>query len=517
LFLERMRNSRLSLPFQKDMEAYSVRSLIRYFELGKLKKDKILPSSSFFMNVKKDAVFGKLSDKIGYSEFGLLVEKWVEYIIQNTPTLEELEEYIYQLSPAILFKPVEKEALAQLNTMLTEHFISKKDIRFQEEWRLENNLQGHPDIIAGDTIYDIKTTNYFQGMRVETILQLLSYFAMANKLFPCKYKKIGLILPSQLQIITIDVSKWDSSGFLDIMIASTFLEEDRRNRYRSDMNGYESFMRYYQENIGTHIRKEDLIKTVESGFQKPLQFFANGNMTGKVEMEKGFQSSLKKITKFNPFIFIHSPYCFNLSNPWGNSTREEDNSQKDECDRVHSWTSQRLIYLLQTGKECGLKGIVVHCGQYRKENKAKGLPEITEDDAMAEMFLMIEGVAEYASEECPLLIETPAGETGETFSNKFHFINMFLCLQKKYKNKVKMCVDTCHVFAASYNPVEYVEDVLKNGVDIGLIHYNDSWKDCGSRKDLHAHPKHFHGFIGLDILLKVMLVAAKEKIPCVRE
>lgn len=509
-------------------EYYRVRSLIRYFEFGKLKKEKILPSESFFTNVKKETVFGKISEQLGYSEFGLIMEKWVEYIIRNTPTLEELLRYIYQLSPSLKMKPSEKEAISQLNIMVTDHFISKKEVRFQEEWSLENNLQGHPDIVEGDTIYDIKTTNYFQGMRVETVLQLLCYFAIGNKLFPGKYKKIGLILPSQLQIITIDISKWNSSSFLDAIIASTFLEEDRRNRYRSDIFGYRSFLEQYESVIGTHIRKEDLIKTVEQGFRKPLQFFANGNMTGKVEMEKGFQSSLKKITGMNPFIFIHSPYCFNLSNPWGNNVRDEDlqnlsddriqdRAQDRTQDRTRSWTSQRLIYLLQTGKECGLKGIVVHCGQYRKENKSKGLPEITEDDAMAEMFLMIEAVAEYASEDCPLLIETPAGETGECFSDKMHFINMFLCLQKKYKSKVKMCVDTCHVFAASYNPLEYIEDVLKSGVDIGLIHYNDSWKDCGSRKDLHAHPKQFHGFIGMDILHKVMLVSAKHKIPCVRE
>lgn len=493
------------------MDVIRVRELLRYLEYGKLKKDDIIPESAFFTNVKKDTEFPKLPEAIGYSEFGLIMEKIVEIVIRQTPSDSELFSIVNKIIPESLKKYYKEDTFSKLNIMLTNHFLNYKDIRFQQEWTTKDGIQGHPDIIADDTIYEIKTTNNFIGMRVETILQLFSYYTLSYFLYPKRYKKIGLILPSQLQIITINIEKWVPEEFMNILLSASLTEKERRKLYSFGAEKYLNFMQDYNRYIGCHIRKENLIEAVEGGYLNPLQFFANGNMTGKVDMDKQFQEKLKVISAINPNLFIHSPYCLNLSNPWGNYVKEKDA-------KSIPWTCEKLIYLLKTGKECGLKGIVVHCGQFRKANKAKNLPEITEDEAVVNMFKSLLIIAEHASEECPLLLETPAGETGETFSKKEHFINFFKNLEYiGYKNKIKMCIDTCHVFAASYNPCDYIRDVIKNEIPIGLIHYNDSKKDCGCRKDLHASPERCDGFIGIEILHQIILLATTHNIPCVRE
>jgi len=53
---------------------------------------------------------------------------------------------------------------------------------------------GHPDLMFGNTIYDIKTTGRFGRMRIRTILQLLTYTAQENGL---NVTHIGVVLPVQ--------------------------------------------------------------------------------------------------------------------------------------------------------------------------------------------------------------------------------------------------------------------------------------------------------------------------------
>jgi deoxyribonuclease-4 len=61
--------------------------------------------------------------------------------------------------------------------------------------------------------------------------------------------------------------------------------------------------------------------------------------------------------------------------------------------------------------------------------------------------------------------------------------------------RLGICVDTCHIFAAGY-PIgtqkEYRETMRKLDTTVGLkrvraIHVNDSLKPLGSRVDRHAH------------------------------
>ena len=71
-----------------------------------------------------------------------------------------------------------------------------------------------------------------------------------------------------------------------------------------------------------------------------------------------------------------------------------------------------------------------------------------------------------------------------------------------------ICLDTCHVFAAGYDIVNKLDDVL-NEFDrvIGLaklkaVHLNDSMTPLGSKKDRHALIG--EGLIGFDAIARII-------------
>lgn len=77
-----------------------------------------------------------------------------------------------------------------------------------------------------------------------------------------------------------------------------------------------------------------------------------------------------------------------------------------------------------------------------------------------------------------------------------------------HPERIGICLDTCHVFAAGYDIVNDLDGVLEEfdkvlGLELlRAIHLNDSMMPFGSRKDRHAVIG--GGEIGMEALLNVM-------------
>ena len=118
-----------------------------------------------------------------------------------------------------------------------------------------------------------------------------------------------------------------------------------------------------------------------------------------------------------------------------------------------------------------------------------------------------------------VLLETMSGkgsEVGRNFQELRQIIN-----RVEYKEKLGICLDTCHVWDGGYDIVNDLDGVL-NEFDriIGLehlkaIHLNDSMNGLGSHKDRHA--KIGEGQIGLDALVRVIRHPALEGRPFILE
>lgn len=105
-----------------------------------------------------------------------------------------------------------------------------------------------------------------------------------------------------------------------------------------------------------------------------------------------------------------------------------------------------------------------------------------------------------------VLIETMAGkgsEIGKTFGEIRDIMD-----RVERKDKIGVCLDTCHIWEAGYDVRDGLDGVLAEFDEvIGLshlraIHLNDSMNPCGAKKDRHA--KIGEGQIGLEALVRVM-------------
>lgn len=112
----------------------------------------------------------------------------------------------------------------------------------------------------------------------------------------------------------------------------------------------------------------------------------------------------------------------------------------------------------------------------------------------------------YPEMKTTVLLETMSGkgsEIGRSFEEISEIISRVRC-----KDKIGVCLDTCHVYSAGYDIVNHLEDVL-NEFDalIGLerlkaIHLNDSKMPFASNKD--RHEKIGLGTIGLDAIVQMI-------------
>ncbi|MGQ0639183.1 MAG: TIM barrel protein [Gemmatimonadaceae bacterium] len=90
-----------------------------------------------------------------------------------------------------------------------------------------------------------------------------------------------------------------------------------------------------------------------------------------------------------------------------------------------------------------------------------------------------------------LLLETTA-DTGTALGASFEELaELIERVGAPLNDRIGICVDTCHVFAAGYDLVSDYDGVLARLEDtvglhrLGLIHLNDSKMPLGSRRDRH--------------------------------
>ena len=118
-----------------------------------------------------------------------------------------------------------------------------------------------------------------------------------------------------------------------------------------------------------------------------------------------------------------------------------------------------------------------------------------------------------------VLLETMSGKGSEVGRN-FEELRQILDLVE-LKEKMGVCLDTCHVWDGGYDIVNHLDEVLEEFDQmIGLnnlkaIHLNDSMNELESHKDRHARIG--EGKIGAEALLRVINHPLLEVIPFILE
>ena len=159
-----------------------------------------------------------------------------------------------------------------------------------------------------------------------------------------------------------------------------------------------------------------------------------------------------------------------------------------------------------------------------KENLRDFAREIMADD-LRRLEVGISKIAEILNEVLTkdqstiVLLETMSGkgtEVGRNFEELRQIID-----RVELKDKLGVCLDTCHVWDGGYDIVNDLDSVFEEfdriiGLDrLKAIHLNDSMNPLGSHKDRHARIG--EGEIGLEALVRVINHPATEGIPFILE
>lgn len=475
--------------------SHRVLTLIPFLNYGEMTK--ILPKEKMFTSsvvpCKGGSYFEpKLAKKLGPSDYGLLIEEVVECILfgDDMTSVKHVTD-VNQWLP--------------LKEFVNKYFL---DTILQPQVPIVcDDIVGHPDFMSHDTIYDVKTTGRFGSMRINTILQLLSYYCLA-KMNELPIKCVALILPLQLKVVSYNLESWDYIPFYKLLLGCI----DAKISKELTCNNMEPinqllFLQMYHQFVGHHCHKDDLFSS--SVITKPLQFFLSGNATSKISFTKKFKTSLKKINlKSTAPVFIHSPYLLNLSYPGKGERRNDEEIRKElgPKNAYGSWTFYCLKQLLEFGHETNVKGVVIHVGKCCGNDYKQSVDN---------MYKAIIDCAVYATEQCPILVETPAGQQGEILNTPEEMADFYASLPDDVKKVTGICVDTTHVFSACHDPLGYLMIMEQRNIPIHLVHYNDSKVMKGACKDRHACIG--KGYIGLQSLFDVLNYCVKKNIPMLTE
>lgn len=166
----------------------------------------------------------------------------------------------------------------------------------------------------------------------------------------------------------------------------------------------------------------------------------------------------------------HDSYLINLASP-------------DEELRRRSL--EAFVEELQRADRLGLRYLVMHPGSPVDDDEEAGLARVA-------------GALDEVHQRCPgcrtqVLLETTAGQ-GHSLGHRFEHLARILALVRE-PQRLGVCFDTCHVFAAGYALAPEREyratmrafDKLVDLRRLKAFHLNDSRKPFGSRVDRHAH------------------------------
>ncbi len=175
--------------------------------------------------------------------------------------------------------------------------------------------------------------------------------------------------------------------------------------------------------------------------------------------EKGFRVAV-----------AHMPYLPNISSP-----------EKT----AHKKSTKSLIQELKRSGELGLQYLVVHIGSHMGKGVEVGIRQAAE---------AVNTALSQAENGVMLLLENMAGQRNSVGS-RLENIKSILDLIKEDEDRVGVCLDTCHAFAAGYDfrTRKAIDETLKEfdkiiGLDkLKVVHVNDSKGDLGSGIDRHEH------------------------------
>jgi deoxyribonuclease-4 len=344
-------------------------------------------------------------------------------------------------------------------------------------------VEGHPDIRTETQIYEVKMTGQLRKNWLAFLFQVFCYAALEPTA-----TDVYLVLPLQEIVWHYPLQDWANRAAFRAYLQTAATKKDSAGD-----TAILAALLIEAHLIGSHKAKlKSLVDTVHSlPYRKPSQIFLAGPQSSRLQIADAELAGARAVLEASHRrLFIHSPYIINLCTP-----ADTDN------DGYHT---RLLIKNLQYGVAMGARGVVVHVGKSTKQEPVA---------AMATMRANTVAALEHATPDCPLLLETPAGQGTEVLRTWDEFAAF---VSEINDPRLRICVDTCHVFACGHEPRDYIRRLITTHPGLTrLIHFNDSATPCGSCLDRHAFVG--QGHIGIHAMSEIAELATEHALPMVIE
>ena len=181
--------------------------------------------------------------------------------------------------------------------------------------------------------------------------------------------------------------------------------------------------------------------------------------------------------------FIHAIYLINLAAP-----KEDQRANGIDA----------LAADLALADRIGASGVIVHVGSHLGDGFDAALPRIADS---------IKRTLDAAGGSADLLLENAAGEKGKVGSS---FQELAAMAAAAESDRVKICLDTCHLHAAGY-PIHTAAGLRETAAEfnrelgsemLAAVHANDSKTPLGSGRDRHENIG--RGSIGLSAFRRII-------------
>jgi deoxyribonuclease-4 len=398
------------------------------------------------------------------------------------------------------------EAVRKTRLLLDPLFAAVEGDVVAEPTLEGRHVEGHPDLVVGldercaalpegkettfaekggSHIFEIKCAGQPKVSWTGFLFQAFAYAALLPSA-----SKVSIVLPLQSHVWTYDLASWSAANrkaykeLLEAAAEKAMTVGASVGEIAAEVCG--------RCLVGSHVEKKAVMEKMMDGLDpaRPWQIFLSGNMNSNVNIKPPVIKAVKAMVgEKDPKLYVHSPYLINLA-----ATPGEKEDFHVTC----------LKKCLDAAREMGFRGVVVHVGKSVKLGVA---------EALENMRWAISQVLPHASESCPLLLETPAGQGTEMLTDLEQFVEFVSGFADK---RIRICVDTCHVFATGYDPLEYIKYVRAVDPDLlRLVHFNDSETACGACVDRHAAMG--MGQIGLEKMTAIAEWCLAEGVPALIE
>lgn len=269
--------------------------------------------------------------------------------------------------------------------------------------------------------------------------------------------------------------------------------------------------------LGFHISFTELLSNLKKYHEKynitSFQFFTKSPQ--RIIKSRFDEENIKQIKQYikqnNLFVVIHSQYLLNLCRPYN----------------TQPWSIYSIIedlhYIEKLSVDPSKTGVIIHMGK----NTINEKDEVAIQNFIDSIIHILNKVKKLKTN---IIFETSCKSKNDLFNQIPNLANLYYKIPELYRNKIKFCIDTCHVFVSGYDirsPTKFNNFIKLFDKEIGMdkvlvIHLNDSKTMLNGQKDHHEIIG--NGYIfnnnkngNINTLKPILNISKKYNIPLISE